>query len=76
MTTPNFSATVHHLAARLTAEHATLALAWLERLDQLLDVDRRDVFPTHQLLDHISELLREVAAYLLNGPTRRPRCWW
>lgn len=64
MTTSNFSATVHHLAARLTAEHATLAQAWLERLDQLLDVDRRDVFPTHQLLDHIPALLREVAAYL------------
>lgn len=64
MTSPNFSATVHHLAARLTAEHATLAQAWLERLDQLLDVDRRDVFPTHQLLDHIPDLMREIAAYL------------
>lgn len=64
MTTPHFSATVHHFATRLAAEHTTLALAWLERLDQLLDVDRRDVFPTHQLLDHIPDLLREIAAYL------------
>jgi len=64
MTSPHFSASVHHFAVRLTAEHTTLAQAWLERLDQLLDVDRRDVFPTHQLLDHIPDLIREIAAYL------------
>ena len=35
---------------------------WLERLDQLLDVEKRDVFPTHQLLDHIPDLLKEIAS--------------
>lgn len=64
MSPRNFDATIHHFATRLAAEHTTLARAWLERLDALLDVDRRDVFPTHQLLDHIPELLREIAAYL------------
>ena len=39
-------------------------MLWLERLNQLLAVDKRDVFPTHQLLDHIPELLREIASYL------------
>lgn len=60
----HFDGTIHHLAARLTAEHQTLAQAWLERLDQLLDVDRQEVFPSHQLLDHIPELLRQIAIYL------------
>jgi signal transduction histidine kinase len=60
----HFDATITHFANRLAAEHTALAKAWLERLDALLDVDRRDVFPTHQLLDHIPDLLREIAAYL------------
>ncbi len=64
MTVPNFAATVEHFASRLAAEHSTLAMLWLERLDRLLDVQKRDVFPTHQLLDHIPALLKEIAAYL------------
>jgi signal transduction histidine kinase len=64
MSVPNFAATVDHFASRLAAEHTSLARLWLERLDQLLDVDKRDVFPTHQLLDHIPDLLKEIAAYL------------
>ena len=31
----NFSQTIDHFAGRLAAEHATLARAWLERLDAL-----------------------------------------
>jgi signal transduction histidine kinase len=64
MSDQNFDATVEHFASRLAADHAVLARVWLERLDQLLDVEKRDVFPTHQLLDHIPELLEEIAAYL------------
>jgi signal transduction histidine kinase len=64
MTAQNFAATVEHFASRLAAEHAALARVWLERLDQLLDVEKREVFPSHQLLDHIPELLNEIAAYL------------
>lgn len=64
MPVPNFSATVDHFASRLAADHRILATLWLERLDGLLAVERRDVFPSHQLLDHIPELLREIAAYL------------
>ncbi len=67
MSPRHFEATINHFATRLAAEHTALAQAWLERLDALLEVDRRDVFPTHQLLDHIPELLREIADYL-----RRP----
>lgn len=64
MTRPNFDATIGHFAARLSADHVQLAHAWLERLDELLHVDRSDVFPSYQLLDHIPDLLREIAAYL------------
>ena len=64
MTAPSFAATVEHFASRLSTDHTALALLWLERLDDLLDVEKRDVFPTHQLLDHIPALLQEIAAYL------------
>ena len=64
MPVPNFSATVDHFASRLAADHRVLATLWLERLDALLAVEKRDVFPSHQLLDHIPELLKEIAAYL------------
>jgi signal transduction histidine kinase len=64
MPVPNFAATVEHFSARLAADHTALARLWLDRLEQILDVEKRDVFPTHQLLDHIPDLLREIAAYL------------
>ena len=47
------------LAARMRAEHATLAARWFERLRDLLPVDARDVFPTASLLDHIPALIVE-----------------
>jgi len=56
--------TVEHLATRLEEEHHRLAFLWLERLDALLRVQRTEVFPTHQLLDHIPALVLEIAAHL------------
>lgn len=64
MSSPHFAATIEHFATRLAEHHQPLAAAWLERLHELLDVDKRDVFPTHQLLDHIPELLLEIATYV------------
>jgi signal transduction histidine kinase len=64
MSALSFADTVEHFASRLAADHTALAQTWLERLDQLLDVEKRDVFPTPQLLDHIPELLAEIAGYL------------
>jgi signal transduction histidine kinase len=58
------TATVEHFAARLAGEHTALAAQWLMRLDEVLDVDVRQVFPTHTLLDHIPELIQEIAGYL------------
>ena len=64
MHAPNFDQTLDHLASRLVAEHTTLSAEWLHRLEDLLSVDASEVFPSHQLLDHIPHLLREIAAYL------------
>jgi signal transduction histidine kinase len=64
MPAEHFSDTVEHFAARLSRNHAVLAATWLERLDQLLEVDARQVFPSHLLLDHIPELIDQIAYYL------------
>jgi signal transduction histidine kinase len=64
MSAPQFSATVEHFASRLDAGHTALAALWLERLNQVIDVAKGDVFPSHLLLDHIPELLQQVAVYL------------
>ena len=52
------------LGQRLKLHSSELATRWLERLEQLLTVDRGDVFPSHQLLDHIPELIERVATYV------------
>jgi signal transduction histidine kinase len=59
------AATVEHFSARLADEHTALAGQWLVRLDEVLDVDVRQVFPTHSLLDHIPELILQIAGYLV-----------
>jgi signal transduction histidine kinase len=62
-TSPVFAETI---AERLSAESATLALRWLERLNSILNVDRGKIFPTSDLLDHIPELIQEIAKYLVD----------
>ena len=62
---PRVTATVEHFAARLADEHTALAAQWLVRLDEVLGVDVRHVFPTHTLLDHIPELILQIAGYLV-----------
>jgi signal transduction histidine kinase len=52
------------IAARMRAEHRTLATRWFERLLDLLPVDAREVFPTASLLDHIPSLILEISGYL------------
>lgn len=53
-----------YIAERIRIEHRTLAARWLDRLKALLPVDRNEVFPSPGLLDHIPELIAEIAAYL------------
>lgn len=52
------------IAHRLRAEHSLLAARWLDRLSSLLPVDAHDVFPSDTLLDHIPELIVDIADYV------------
>jgi signal transduction histidine kinase len=53
-----------HLALRLHEAHARVARQWLERIQALLAVNRGDVFPSNQLLDHIPDLIDQIASHL------------
>lgn len=48
----------------MAAAQRALAARWLERLDALLTVDKSEVFPSHTLLDHIPQIIAEIAEYL------------
>lgn len=52
------------IAVRLHAESRPLALRWLERLNEILSVDRHDIFPSDELLDHIPLLIQQIALYI------------
>jgi signal transduction histidine kinase len=52
------------LAARLQAAQITLARRWLDQLHAILPVERSEVFPGDQLLDHIPHIIVEIAQYL------------
>jgi signal transduction histidine kinase len=54
----------HTMAAGLHAASHTLARRWLERLNDLLSVDRQEIFPTTDLLDHIPQLIQQIASYV------------
>src|SRR5262245_52005458 len=61
MTAAGFGALI---AERIRAEHVSISARWLERLRDLLPVGENDVFPTEHLLDHIPDLIKEVAGYV------------
>lgn len=46
---------------RLHSAHVELADQWLRRLHELLDVPANSVFPTAVLLDHIPDLIGQIA---------------
>ena len=52
------------LAARLRAERDELTTRWLQRIAARVSLDRNDVFPTDQLLDHVPILIDGIADYL------------
>ena len=53
------------IAERLRAEAVALARRWLERLDALLAVNRDEIFPTEELLDHVPQLINEISEFLV-----------
>ena len=52
------------IAQAILAERFTIAARWLARLNEILEVEPAQVFPSDQLLDHIPTLIAEVAGYL------------
>jgi signal transduction histidine kinase len=61
---PTTSAYFEVIADRIESGRVELALLWLERLRQLLPVPSGEVFPSQALLDHVPELLKEIAGYV------------
>jgi signal transduction histidine kinase len=52
------------MGVRIHAERHALAARWLERLVAVIPVEPTDVFPTETLLDHIPNLIEEIAKSL------------
>lgn len=63
-TAPLAESIADSLSARLHAARSTLARRWLDELHALLSVEKGEVFPGDQLLDHIPELIEQIALYL------------
>ena len=59
----------NQIAERISAEHVSISVRWLERLRGLLTVEANEVFPTEQLLDHIPGLIQDVADYIRSPET-------
>ncbi|MGH9424217.1 MAG: ATP-binding protein [Thermoanaerobaculia bacterium] len=52
------------LAARIRAEREEIASRWLERIDARVAIEKNQVFPTDELLNHVPLLLDGVADFL------------
>lgn len=61
---PFAESTAESLAAKLHAAQRQLAGQWLEQLNAILPVEKQEVFPGAQLLDHIPQIIEEIAHYL------------
>ncbi len=48
----------------LAADAREIANRWLHRLTDVVQEDRRDIFPTEQYLDHIPQMISEMGAVL------------
>lgn len=52
------------IAESLHASSQALARQWLERLNEVLTLERDEIFPTNDLLDHIPQLIQQIAGYV------------
>ena len=62
--TPFAESTAEALSSRLSAARRDLARRWLDELNSLLVVEKREIFPGEQLLDHIPQLIDEIAGFM------------
>jgi signal transduction histidine kinase len=63
--------TLQHVAQRLRESNVTLAQQWLHRVAELLSFSDRAVFPSQGLLDHILDVITEIAAHVEAAPGAR-----
>lgn len=61
---------IESFAENLAKSSDTICRDWLDRLIDLLPVEKREIFPTRSLLDHVPILLRGMAADLREPETR------
>ncbi|HUQ48561.1 MAG TPA: sensor histidine kinase [Gemmatimonadaceae bacterium] len=52
------------LANRIRSSREDIVHRWLERINARVSIDKNDVFPTHELINHVPLLLDGVADYL------------
>jgi signal transduction histidine kinase len=52
------------IAGRLRQKSRELSQRWLERLNDILTVQPNDIFPTDDLLDHVPQLIQQIADYV------------
>src|SRR3954470_4678876 len=52
------------LSDRLRTAKQELVTQWLERITERVSIERRRIFPTHELLNHIPLLIEGIAGYL------------
>ena len=52
------------IGARLRNKATDLSQRWLERLDDILTIEPNEIFPTDDLLDHIPQLIEQIADYV------------
>jgi signal transduction histidine kinase len=62
--TPFAESTAEALSVRLSSAQRDLARRWLDELNALLVVEKRDIFPGDQMLDHIPQLIAEIAGFV------------
>ena len=62
--TPFAESTAEVLSSRLSAARRDLARRWLDELNSFLLVEKREIFPGEQLLDHIPQLIDEIAGFM------------
>jgi signal transduction histidine kinase len=56
--------TLGQIAARIRQDRVTLAEHWLGYVLEFVTVDRLDALPNHRLLDHLPEVLADIATHV------------
>lgn len=69
MTTPS-SSFAAFLGERIAARRHAIAAEWVEILDGQLDVDRRELFPSETLLNHIPDIIERVASFVASADSQ------